>query len=105
MDITLENRFIALMKQYNNAIYKVCWMFAGRDAEVVYDLYQEIVHRLWKGYQKYRPVDKDIYLIYKISLNTAISYKRKKTFAILPLTKRRTTSPRPRTPPTTNSTS
>ena len=87
MDITLENRFIALMKQYNNAIYKECWMFAGRDAEVVHDLYQEIVLRLWKGYQKYRPDDKDIYWIYKISLNTAISYKRKKTFAILPLDK------------------
>lgn len=87
MDITLENRFIALIKQYNNAIYKVCWMFAGRDAELVHDLYQEIVLRLWKGFQKYRPDDKDIYWIYKISLNTAISYKRKKTFATQSLDK------------------
>ena len=87
MDITLENRFIALIKQYNNAIYKVCWMFAGRDAELVHDLYQEIVLRLWKGFQKYHPDDKDIYWIYKISLNTAISYKRKKTFATQPLDK------------------
>ena len=85
MDITLENRFIALMKQYNNAIYKVCWMFVGTDAEAVKDLYQEIILRLWKGFRKYRPDDRDLIWIYRISLNTAISYKRKKTLPALHL--------------------
>ena len=80
-DNTYENSFLLLVRQYNNAIYKVCWMFAGKDKETVRDLYQEIVLNLWKGYEKYHHDNKDYCWIYKISLNTAISYKRKKTFA------------------------
>ena len=80
MNSTYENSFLQMVRQYESAIYKVCWMFAGKDKETVRDLYQEIMLNLWKGYEKYHPDDKDIYWIYKISLNTAISYKRKKTF-------------------------
>lgn len=84
-DNTYENSFLLLVRQYNNAIYKVCWMFVGADAEAVKDLYQEIILRLWKGFRKYRPDDRDLSWIYRISLNTAISYKRKKTLPALHL--------------------
>lgn len=79
-DSTYENSFLQMVSQYESAIYKVCWMFVGTDAEAVKDLYQEIILRLWKGFRKYRPDDRDLSWIYRISLNTAISYKRKKTF-------------------------
>ena len=87
MNNTYENSFLLLVRQYNNAIYKVCWMFVGTDAEAVKDLYQEIILRLWKGFRKYRhrPDDRDLSWIYRISLNTAISYKRKKTLPALHL--------------------
>ena len=84
-DNPYENSFLLLVRQYNNAIYKVCWMFVGTDAEAVKDLYQEIILRLWKGFRKYRPDDRDLSWIYRISLNTAISYKRKKTLSALHL--------------------
>lgn len=72
-----ENKFISLVKHHEAAIYKVCWMFAHNDGETVRDLYQEIVLRLWDGYKtKYHPENKDFNWIYRISLNTAISYQR-----------------------------
>lgn len=85
MNSTYENSFLQMVRQYESAIYKVCWMFVGTDAEAVKDLYQEIILRLWKGYEKYHHDNKDYCWIYKISLNTAISYKRKKTLPALHL--------------------
>ncbi len=80
MKSTCENSFLQMVRQYESAIYKVCWMFAGKDKESVRDLYQEIVLNLWKGYKNYYHDNKDYCWIYKISLNTAISNTRKKTF-------------------------
>lgn len=73
----MESEFIALIKRHEATIYKVCWMFAHNDKEIVCDLYQEIVLHLWKGYSTtYHSENKDNSWIFRISLNTAISYQR-----------------------------
>ena len=46
---TKEQRFSQLVKEHEKTIYAVCYMFS-HDAEDVDDLHQEILLRLWQGY-------------------------------------------------------
>lgn len=46
---TKEQRFSKLVKEHEQTIYAVCHMFS-RDADDVDDLHQEILLRLWQGY-------------------------------------------------------
>ena len=62
-------------------------MFSN-DPEEIADLYQEILINLWKGYSKFRGDSNIRTWIYRISLNTCISFERKKRRNVdtLPLT-------------------
>lgn len=73
-----ESEFLNLIKKYEAAIYKVCWMFAPRDTELVKDLYQDIVIHLWNGYKSTKTKDVHFNWVYRIALNTAITFSRKK---------------------------
>lgn len=72
----LEKEFIALVEEYKQVIYKVCYIYAT-DAEHLNDLYQEVVINLWKAFPRFRSECKTSTWVYRIGLNTCISFFRK----------------------------
>lgn len=71
-----ENEFIALVEEYKQVIYKVCYIYAT-DPENLNDLYQEVVINLWKAFPRFRGECKASTWIYRVGLNTCISFFRK----------------------------
>ena len=72
----LEKQFEALITEHQQIIYKVCYMYATDDYTLD-ELYQESVINLWKGYAHFREESKASTWIYRIAMNTCISYFRK----------------------------
>jgi RNA polymerase sigma-70 factor (ECF subfamily) len=72
----LEAAFISLVEEHKQIIYKVCYMYAS-DKENLNDLYQEVVINLWKAFPRFRGECKASTWIYRIGLNTCISFFRK----------------------------
>lgn len=72
----IEQAFVSLIKEYERVIYKVCYLYATPNAPLN-DLYQEVVLNLWKAYPKFRGECKVSTWIYRIALNTCISFMRK----------------------------
>ena len=60
------------MKQYKRTIYSVCYMFS-RDNEEINDLFQEILVRLWLGFDQFENRSSVNTWVYRIALNTAIN--------------------------------
>jgi len=67
-----ERQFEELVKQYKRTIYSVCYMFS-RDTEEVNDLFQEILIRLWLGFDQFEQRSSVNTWVYRIALNTAIN--------------------------------
>lgn len=72
----LEKRFISLVEEHKRLIYKVCYMYAS-DRENLNDLYQEVVINLWKAFPRFRGECEASTWVYRIGLNTCISFFRK----------------------------
>jgi RNA polymerase sigma-70 factor (ECF subfamily) len=72
----LEQAFISLVEEHKQIIYKVCYVYAS-GAENLNDLYQEVVINLWKAYPRFRGESKVSTWVYRIGLNTCISFFRK----------------------------
>lgn len=71
-----EQLFLTLIQEYQRVIYKVCYLYTTKDA-TLNDLYQEVVLNLWKAFPKFRQECKISTWIYRIALNTCISFIRK----------------------------
>lgn len=67
-----EKQFEELVKQYKRTIYSVCYMFS-RDNEEINDLFQEILVRLWLGFDQFEKRSSVNTWVYRIALNTAIN--------------------------------
>lgn len=76
MSDSVEKGFIKTIKQYERVIYKVCYMYTTKNASLE-DLYQEVVYNIWKAYPKFREESTVSTWIYRIALNTCISFIRK----------------------------
>lgn len=72
----VEQEFVTLIQEYERVIYKVCYLYTTPHA-TLNDLYQEVVINLWKAYPKFRNECKISTWIYRIALNTSISFIRK----------------------------
>lgn len=72
-----ETDFIRILKEYKTTIYTVCFMFS-KDKDEVNDMYQEVSINLWKGFDNFAQKSEMKTWIYRISLNTCISFDRKK---------------------------
>lgn len=72
----LEQEFTACIKEYERVIYKVCYLYATKSAPLN-DLYQEAVLNIWRAFPKFRRECKISTWIYRITLNTCISFIRK----------------------------
>lgn len=71
-----EKEFLSVIKEYQRVIYKVCYIYSTPNAPLN-DLYQETVINLWKAYPRFRRECKTSTWIYRIALNTCISFLRK----------------------------
>lgn len=72
----LERDFMQVVRQNERIIYKVVSFYADID-QSVNDLYQEVVLNLWKAYPSFRGDSKISTWIYRISLNTCITFFRR----------------------------
>lgn len=72
----VEKEFLHMIRQHNGIIYKVALLYADSD-NVLDDLYQEVVLNLWKSFANFRHESSYSTWIYRIALNTCISFFRK----------------------------
>lgn len=71
-----EARFLEMIKQNEGIIFKVASFYTD-DEHPIGDLYQEVVLNLWKSYPSFRGESKYSTWIYRIALNTCISFFRR----------------------------
>ena len=74
----MELKFTQTKREHKGTIYTVCYMFSNNPQEVA-DLFQEILINLWKGFPKFRGDSNVRTWIYRVSLNTCISFERKES--------------------------
>lgn len=68
--------FIALLTQHRKIIYKVCNLYMD-DREQRDDLFQEITLQAWKSFAHFRGDARFGTWLYRVALNTAITYFKK----------------------------
>ena len=78
MDEALANEFLQQIETHKKLIYKVSHMYCNTEIDKK-DLFQEIIVNLWKGYLKFRGEAKLSTWIYRVSINTAITWLRTDT--------------------------
>lgn len=74
----LEQEFTRIAREYKDTIYTVCYMFSQNTAEVD-DLYQEILINMWRSLPSFEGRSSLKTWIWRLSLNTCISYDRKRS--------------------------
>lgn len=70
------NDFLSLINQHQNIIHKVCNLYM-HDATDKEDLFQEITLQAFNAYKSFRGDAKFSTWLYRVALNTAISFYRK----------------------------
>ena len=71
----VEDEFLEVLTRHEKLIYKVIRIYA-HDSEERRELFQEIVYQLWKSYGSFREESKVSTWLYRVALNTAITYLR-----------------------------
>lgn len=71
-----KNKFIQIIKENQNLVFKICYSYC-HDSEDRKDLEQEIILQLWKSFKKFDGRVKISTWMYRVALNTAISFYRK----------------------------
>ena len=71
-----EEAFSALIREHQGLLYKVASIYTNtkQDQE---DLFQEIVYQLWKYFDSFRNESKITTWMYRVGMNTAITYLKK----------------------------
>ena len=72
-----EQQFAQVVKDNRSTIYVVCYMFSN-DGEEVADLFQEVLVKLWNGYDSFQGKSDIKTWIYRVTLNTCVTIDRKK---------------------------
>ena len=65
-----------MVEAQKRAIYKVCYMYANGQDDLN-DLFQETVLNLWKSYPRYRGDSTLNTWVYRIAMNTCITFLRR----------------------------
>lgn len=71
-----KQQFTALVKRHKETIYSVCLMFADNQDDAN-DLMQEVLIKLWKGFDSFRGECSEKSWIWRISMNTCITQDQK----------------------------
>ncbi len=72
-----QTEFLQQVKENQNIIYKLALLYAT-DEEDKKDLYQEVLLQAWKGWPSFKGESKFSTWLYRVSLNTILTLKRKK---------------------------
>ncbi len=72
-----KERFLAALDDYKGIIFKVVNSYCNQEAEKQ-DLAQDIIFQLWRSFDSYDDKYQLSTWIYRVALNVAISYYRKK---------------------------
>lgn len=73
-----EKAFLQLVRQHERIIYKLVNVYAV-DEEEKRDLIQEILYQAWKGYAGFEGRSAFSTWLYRLSLNTIFTFRRKET--------------------------
>lgn len=71
-----QHPFLKLLDQHSRAIDRLCKSFAKGDEMEYEDMRQEAIINLWIGWQRYQHTYKPITWVWRIVLNTCISWQR-----------------------------
>ncbi len=80
----LEEHFVNLISENEGMIYKICNIYANINSEKE-DLKQEIIFQLWKSFPSFRGEAKVQTCMYKVALNTALYFNKKKSHPVTDL--------------------
>ena len=72
-----EQEFTNIVREHRSTIYSVCFMFAKCSDEAD-DLFQEVLIKLWHGFEGFEHRSNINTWVWRISLNTCISLERSK---------------------------
>jgi RNA polymerase sigma-70 factor (ECF subfamily) len=73
-----EHKFLELVNENRNRILRVCRVYSWNSADQD-DLYQEILFQIWRGLPALREKQFANTWLYRVAINTAISFVRKRT--------------------------
>lgn len=79
-----EKRFEYIVTETKSMIYTVCYMFS-KDQQEVEDLFQQSLINMWNGFDGFQEKSSVKTWVYRVSLNTCISWDRKKKVKTEPL--------------------
>lgn len=71
-----QEEFIARLAEHQGILHKICNAYTNTHDDKL-DLYQEILFQVWKSYDSFHNESKFSTWVYRIALNTAISWLRK----------------------------
>lgn len=71
-----DAQFLEMIRQNEGIIYKVASFYVDKNHPIG-DLYQEVVLNLWKAFPSFRGESKYSTWIYRIALNTCVSFYRR----------------------------
>jgi len=72
---TIETEFLNMLQEYNRIIFKVASFYEDKNTTID-DLYQDVVLNLWKAFPNYRKESQLSTWIYRIALNTCVTFYR-----------------------------
>ena len=89
-----QKEFLNLMDQNKGILHKISRMYMD-NPEDRNDLIQEIIYQLWKSYDKFKGDSQFSTWMYRVSLNTALTFfkQEKKNSNIAPSRLRRSDTP------------
>jgi RNA polymerase sigma factor (sigma-70 family) len=73
---TRDEQFLSQLQAHAGIIHRICKSYF-KEEELRKDVYQDIVYQLWKAYPSFKGLSKFSTWMYRIALNTAITYHRK----------------------------
>lgn len=73
----IQSEFISRIEKHQGILHKICFMYARNKADQE-DLYQEMILQLWRSYPSFQNKSAFSTWMYRVGLNTAISYTNEK---------------------------
>lgn len=72
----MKSDFKNIVDEYNGILYKIARSYTTDEADFK-DLYQEMLIQLWQSFDRFRGDAKVSTWIYRVSLNTALTFQKK----------------------------
>ena len=79
-----ERLFTSMVEEQKQTIYMICYLFSKNPTEVE-ELYQDVLINLWKGFSAFEGRSSVRTWVWRVSLNTCITWQRRSRKKRLPL--------------------